>query len=247
MEQIQSENTEVLQERYELVLERLGGITAESLGHPALDDYFSRMADFLRKVSGYYQFVTEGHMEQADEAQLQEWNRCLYEDILPEHYEESWGNPAYAAAKAGERWGQLLSAVYTELRGGIVSAAEKDLEDLLIRMELFVEIYSAFAGQCQEDGQLPAYDTICGIVYWYCSDYSDILAEKAVQRMVCPQGNPAAEIIRSADLTDVRYLYRYGEYVTENELETARFLAGLPQETIDTMADTYTEGYRIGF
>lgn len=247
MEQIQCENAKLLQERYELVSERLEKIAAESLEHPALDEYFHRMAGFLQKVSVYYDFAAGGQLERADMAQLQEWNRCLYEDILPEHYEESWGNPAYAVEKAGEQWGQLLSAVYRELRGGIVAAAEQDLEDLLIRMELFVEIYSAFANQRQEDGQLPAYETICRIVYWYCSDYSDIQAEKTIRYMVCPEGSLSAEIIRSADLTDVRYLYRYGEYVTENELETARFLASLPQETIDTMADTYTEGYRIGF
>lgn len=27
----------------------------------------------------------------------------------------------------------------------------------------------------------------------------------------------------------------------------AKFLNSLPEETINTMADTYTEGYRIGF
>ncbi len=248
MEQIPCENAEsLLRERYELVSERLEKMAAENLGHPALDEYFRRTADFLQKVRKYYAFVAGGQMEQAQLARLQEWNCCLYEDILPEHYEESWGNPAYAVARAGEQWGQLLSAVYGELRGGIIAAAEQELEELLIRLELFVEIYSAFANQRQEDGQLPAYETINRIVYWYCSDYSDIQAESTIRRMVCPEGNRSAEIIRSADLTDVRYLYQYGEYVTENELETAQFLAGLPQETIDTMADTYTEGYRIGF
>lgn len=53
--------------------------------------------------------------------------------------------------------------------------------------------------------------------------------------------------IRNSDLNDVRYLYSYGEYVSKNEVETARFMAGLPEETILTMAHTYTEGYRMGF
>lgn len=44
-----------------------------------------------------------------------------------------------------------------------------------------------------------------------------------------------------------RYLYRFGEYITENELGTARRLRSLPEETIQKMADVYTEGYRIGF
>ena len=57
----------------------------------------------------------------------------------------------------------------------------------------------------------------------------------------------AADIIREADLTDLRYLYRFGEYISENEAELARFMNGLPQETVDRMADTYTEGFRRGF
>lgn len=244
---MQSEDREVLQERYGLVLERLGGIAAESVGHPALDEYFGRVTAFLQKLGDYYSFVKEGGMETAPLEQLQGWNRELYGDILPEGYGRSWANPAYAAAQTDERWGQLLAYVYEVLRGGIVPAAEGDLEELVIRMELLVEIYSAFAGAWQEEGQQPAYETIRQIVYWSNSDYSDIRAEKTVCRMVCPEGNPAVELITGADLEDIRYLYRYGLYVTENEIETARFLAGLPQETINTMADTYTEGYRIGF
>ena len=117
----------------------------------------------------------------------------------------------------------------------------------MVRMELLVEIYCACVGAWQEEGRLPAYETVRQIAYWHNSDYSDIRAEKTIREMACPEGNPAVEIIMGADLNDVRYLYRYGLYVTENELETARFLRSLPQETIDIMADTYTEGYRIGF
>lgn len=247
MEQMQSENREVLQERYELVLERIGEMGTETMGHPALDAYFGKMADFSQKLSGYYAFVNEGHMQEAELAQLQAWNRDLYEDILPENYDQSWGNPAYGAAQMDEQWGQLLAHVYKELRDGIISAAQGDLEDVLVRMELLVEIYSACVVTWKEEQTLPSYETIRQIVYWHNSDYSDIRAEKTISRMTCPEGNPAVDIIMGADLEDVRYLYRYGVYVTENELEIARFLCGLPQETIDTMADTYTEGYRIGF
>ena len=48
-------------------------------------------------------------------------------------------------------------------------------------------------------------------------------------------------------LSDLRYLYRFGEYISENELRMARYLNSLPEEKIALMADTYTEGYRIGF
>ncbi len=48
-------------------------------------------------------------------------------------------------------------------------------------------------------------------------------------------------------MSDPRYLYYFGEYVTDNEIETWRHLNSLPEETLQKMADTYTEGYRIGF
>ena len=247
MEEMQVENSEMLQERYELARERISEIPGESVGHPALDAYFGAMAAFVQKLCGYYAFMNGGTAAQAELEQLQAWNHDLYEDILPEHYGQSWGNPAYAVEQLGEQWGQLLSYVYVQLREGIVPAAEGDLEEVVIRLELLVEIYSAASEEWQEQKQQPFYAAIRQIVYWHNSDYSDIRAEKSIRRMVCPEGNPAVKLILGADLEDIRYLYRYGLYVTENEIETARFLAGLPQETIDTMADTYTEGYRLGF
>lgn len=62
-----------------------------------------------------------------------------------------------------------------------------------------------------------------------------------------PKQDMAKKLLMEADLTDLRYLYRYGEYISDSELKTAAFLNSLPEETIATMADTFTEGYRIGF
>lgn len=40
---------------------------------------------------------------------------------------------------------------------------------------------------------------------------------------------------------------RLGEYISENEWKTAEHLNRLLEETIQKMADVYSEGYRIGF
>ena len=48
-------------------------------------------------------------------------------------------------------------------------------------------------------------------------------------------------------MDNLAYLYKFGEYISENELRTARHLNELPEEMICKMADVYTEGYRIGF
>jgi len=50
-----------------------------------------------------------------------------------------------------------------------------------------------------------------------------------------------------SDLTDLRYLYKYGEYVSDCEIDMANHLNSLSQEEIDKMAYTYTNGYKMGF
>ena len=53
--------------------------------------------------------------------------------------------------------------------------------------------------------------------------------------------------IINEDLSNTDYLYRYGEYITENEIKLAAYINSLPEYKIKKMADTFTEGYRIGF
>ena len=71
--------------------------------------------------------------------------------------------------------------------------------------------------------------------------------EQRIGEAVDPELSFATDIIMNADLTDLRYLYFYGEYVSANEKGVAEFLNILSQKEIDDMASTYTEGYRIGF
>ena len=83
--------------------------------------------------------------------------------------------------------------------------------------------------------------------YWYVSDYSDLLLPWRIREGLDPKLSFAKDIIMESDLNDLSYLYEFGEYISESELKLAAFMNTLPQETVDKMADTYTEGYRKGF
>lgn len=240
----------ILQERLELALLRIREIPGEDFQGAELlpwKEYFTTVAKFLLLIEDTRQFLEQGKQAAATRKELQQRNRALYEDILPENYENSFANPAYAVKMLGEEFGALASFLYTEMRSLIGFTYEGRLEELVIRMELFSEVYAAFVYEQQENHKLPTYAAIREILYWFVSDYADVAAEERVREMVCPENNFAAAILRTADFTDLRYLYAYGEYVGDNELKMAEFMNSLPEETINTMADTYTEGYRIGF
>ena len=244
------EERKILQERLELALLRIREIPGEDFQGAELlpwKEYFTTVAKFLLLIEDTRQFLEQGKQATATLEELQQRNRALYEDILPENYENSFANPAYAVKMLGEEFGVLVSFLYTEMRSLIGFTYEGRLDELVIRMELFSEVYAAFVYEQQENHKLPTYAAIREILYWFVSDYADVAAEERVREMVCPENNFAAAILRTADFTDLRYLYAYGEYVGENELKMAEFMNSLPEEIINTMADTYTEGYRIGF
>ena len=238
---------ELLEERYGLAMERIRQIPQEHFGVPAFEEYFSQAAEFLLLMDGVRTFLAEGGMEKAPLDELAERNRAMYADVLPDHYEESYCNPDYAVQRLGEELGALMSCLSYRLRCLIVCVYEGDLEETVALLELFLEVYTAFFYQEAEEKRLPGREAVRQILYWSASDYLDVEALRRVREMTCPEGNFGMRILRESDLSDVRYLYAYGEYVSDNELETARFLAGLGEETIAAMADTYTEGYRIGF
>ena len=235
------ENDDVLLERYSLVVERISQIPAETTVQEPLRDYFVKMAEFIMQMDELKRKLESGETQGYTLEQWKEQNAALYADILPENYETSYANPAWAVKTLGDVYGRILSFLYAELRGMIVYAFEGRLTEMTILNELFVEIYNCF------EDELPSYRKLQQIVYWFESDNSDITVEYRTREAIDPSLDFAVRIICEEDLNDLRYLYKYGEYVSENELEMARFMNSLPQEDIDLMADTYTEGYRIGF
>lgn len=225
---------DILMERYQLSKERIEELMTEEMVPQPYLDYFRQTASFFNVVFRWHE-VRESLEEK------QAYNHLLYEDILPENYGISYGNPAYAVKCLGE-FGQYLSFLYWELRGMIVYAAEDRLWDMTVCQELFLEVYQAFSQE-----ELPAPAMIRDILYWYVSDYCEDMLSRRILENIDPAYSFAADIIMNSDLSDLAYLYSYGEFVSENELGVARFLNTLSQDEIDAMARTYTEGYRIGF
>lgn len=238
---------EEMKERYDLAMERVLEIPDEHILEEKFQQYFKKMAVFLCLMDETYRFVKSGKLKQASLEELQERNRQLYEDILPENYGISYANPTYAEEILGKEHGNLLCFLYTELRALIGYVYEDKIFDCVIRMELFLEIYGMFTCEKEETGLLPAGEALRRTIYWFFSDYSEDAAAEMVTAQVDPDKGFAVRLILDSDLNDVRYLYYFGEYITASELRTARHLAEMSQEQIDLMADTYTQGYRKGF
>lgn len=237
----EEENRET-EERYALVMERIGRIPEDNTVPERFRSYFLTAADYILLVHSIAQQVETGTYFDQPLERLEEDNRRLFADILPENYEKSYGNPSYAALKLGAEYGGILCALLAELHSMSGYAMEQDRYLLTIYAELFVEIYNCF-----EEPETLTMEEITRIFYWFHHDYSEVFLARSIRRQVDPSDDFFQEIVRKADLEDPRYLYRYGCYIGENERKMAAFLCRMSQDEIQKMADTYTEGYRIGF
>ena len=242
LKDIQNEKNELCRERHELSIIRLKGIAVEETVSEVYRSYFQTAALFLLELEAVRKKIADGTWYDQSVEQMKEENHLLYSDILGERYNTSYADPAYAVSVLGEELGGILSFLYTELRGGIPYVYENRQDYMTILNELFIEVYNRF-----ESEEVPEFKELKEIVYWYASDYCDVFLADRIEEQLDPDRSFATEWIMDADLDDDRYIYRFGEYITENELGTARHLRTLPQETLQKMADVYTEGYRVGF
>ena len=262
-------------ERFRLSLERIETMGEEECAAPASVPFFRYAAGWVLMLLDHRRMLEDGSFNEMEISGLEEKNRALYEDIFPENYGHSWANPGFAIEQLGSEMGPVISAFMMELRSMISLVYEGDAERFLIRMELLLEIYFAFvtayseykaeaedreesSGNDQMIGgnrarnraradAMPPADHIREKIRQFQEEYARDETLVRVQRNLVGGSVPERIIGEWYLPGDMRCLYRYGAYVSENEKGVFTYLENLDDETIARMADTWTEGFRIGF
>lgn len=232
----------MIKERYDIAIERIKEIITEDTVEEKFLPYFVAAAQFILKIDNLLGLIESKKIEELTLEQLTALNKDLYEDETEIVYEKCFANPKFAVEKLGEEYGQLLCYVFTANRNMISNAFQGKLEEITLRMELLIEIYNQF-----EDRENLTKKSIHDMIYSFEKDNSEIFMTNRIDEIINPENDFAVKIVMKSDLEDLRYLYKYGESISENEIETAKFLNTLSQEKIDKIASVYTEGYRLGF
>jgi aminopeptidase len=232
----------MIKERYDIAIERIKEIITEDTVEEKFLPYFVAAAQFILKIDNLLGLIESKKIEKLTLEQLTALNKDLYEDETEIVYGKCFANPKFAVEKLGEEYGQLLCYVFTTNRNMISNAFQGKLEEITLRMELFIEIYNQF-----EDRENLTKKSIHDMIYSFEKDNSEIFMTNRIDEIINPENDFAVKIVMESDLEDLRYLYKYGESISENEIETAKFLNTLSQEKIDKIASVYTEGYRLGF
>ncbi len=239
-------------ERYELSTERIEGIRKDNILKNPYLSYFETVSEFIQNLQKINELGKSGKLCKLSLEEAKYWNQLLYKDILGDNYEKSYANPEYTYLIAKnntcnvEVW-KYLCYLYSQLRALIPYAYEGNTELLTIYFELFIQIYGILARSYSKEDEPTAQREIFEALYWFERDNLDIIVTEGLEGKLDPEKDFAYRLIMDSDLSSERYLYDFGEYISENETGLVRFLNQLPEEDIASMARTYTEGYRIGF
>ncbi len=224
-------------ERLDLAIERITQISVEDRGDD-LQAYFEEIAEFILYVDGLRKKLA--NKEEFTLAQLEDIQYMLYNGISEKNYAQSIYNPSFMYDSYGEI-GKVLALLAVEIRSIIPMIYGGDDVSYTGVLELFLEVYVATSDNSHKA------DTVEDTIYWYVSDYMDRTVPARIMSIMTEKDSLYKDIIMNSDLTIPNYLYSFGEYIGQEQIEVSKYLASLPEETIELMANTYTEGYRRGF
>jgi aminopeptidase len=205
-------------------------------------DYFNKVGSFILMLIELESEICEGFFNDKSLEELKEINEDIYKDILSKKYLVSFANPIVCVEKFGEDIGPLLSYLYAKIRGSVRYVYMHKIRDISRVNNLFIKVYDYIKNEKSIESK---------IILGFISDeaYEDLELKHEMKYIQNMDYNDIywSEIIKKSDLNDLRYLFKFGEYIGRNEIEIAEYLNGLPQKKINDMADTMTNGYLEGF
>ncbi len=202
------------------------------------------------KNQGQFLLMMQEHMlEIEDDAYFDhdfEWllgkNHMLYEDVTEPGYQTSYVNPSYAATIFGKEMGQFLSAVAYKLREYVGYVYEQRLFDMKETNDLYLALYHAVVVEGQTEVEV-----LRQLVRHHMVQSAKLALTIEWTRRFSPTFDVYSHIVDSYDLEDLRYLFRYGLFVGDNEIAQAKYVGQLSEDKKQKIADTYTEAYIRGF
>ena len=187
-----------------------------------------------------YKAVTDGSWAAMSTEEKCRMNKAIFGTLEVDAYERSIINPDVSAKAYGNAYAMVISALGRELIETTQYLMRGIRKPFLYACELIAEIY----GHIEKDGIDRG---IKQSLYYYAHDYCREFVEFRMNEMYdVSAGKPVEDIIRRA-ASDESALYDYGLPISDNVINTYRFLAKQPQKTIDEMARTFVNGFIDSF
>lgn len=208
-------------------------------------EYFYHAETILSGLNELEKKLNDQYFQKEFEELLEE-NYQLFQDFREENYETGFANPRYSASLFGEDLGKILASYFASLYEGVKFAYHHKVFLLYALNKKLIEIFQIFTEEekCSNQEIIQKINQI--ISNWEFNDLRKKIRIQ-LQEKFDPNFSYYEDLILHSDLTDLRYLFQYGKYISENEINMAKYLNTLEDEFLRKLAEVYTEGFRKGF
>ncbi|NLI99366.1 aminopeptidase [bacterium] len=208
------------------------------------DKYYRLLAKIARIIIGYAKFekkAGESYFAGTKPDMLAKTSRKNYEELLPENYSRSYANPQYAVKVFGDGLGQLLSYFYIRYRQYITYSAQHKIFEMERYNRVFLEVYAYIAKN------KPDYETLRRMITAPAREETVEDMARELKEQMGKRFRFYADIVECANLDDPCYLYRYGSYISDEDVRISRFFSSYPEEKIMTLSRLMVQAYLDGF
>ena len=203
--------------------------------------FFHHAGDFLLKMAQNESKLEPDYFLSKDLDELMNENHGLYEELFPQNYMSSYANPSYCVYVLGLETGQFFSWLYQSIRQSISATISHKIFRMDEMNRLFIDVFNHVDQEGTHYGELKKYAQKHG-KRDRTGEMTDNLTENFDTNY-----SYCYDIVMESDLANPKYAFMYGSYVTDFELQTARFLQNYPKEKIEKMANQIVAAYEKGF
>ncbi len=215
---------------------------AGSLGESnEFNKYFYKAAQWIEKAVDYEEKFNDHYLESTSFENLLKENNEFFHELKPGNYKTSYGNPEFCIEKLGDGMGQLFSFLYAGLREYVGYAVTHQRSKIEAYNHVFVMVYEKIHSGNYD------YEEIKGIIKKFQKDYLMDFCEESTAEMLSGAINKYADIAEKADLSDLKYLFKYGKYISENEIQYANFLLRYDENKIKQMSKLTVDAFLYSF
>ena len=209
-----------------------------------LFSFLTEIAELLLYFSELENELDEDFFKELPIDELQKINAAFFDELLTENYETSYANPSFCAEifeSKDNQLPQLLSYYYMMNRQNVSYAFYHKLRDMEELADLFIKVF-----EYVRDNEVVYAELEKIITSIERNEKKDEII-MGYREMFDPSFRHYVDIVEKADLSDLRYLFRYPSYITENELATAKFFNKYPEDKLKTLAKQIALAFRKGF
>ncbi|MBN1467234.1 MAG: aminopeptidase [Fusobacteriaceae bacterium] len=195
--------------------------------------YLKEIENFIEKIEVFQEKLSENYFEGKKIQELKEDNLSLFKDVI--EYNESYCNLTFAVKIFEKELGQLLSAIYSDFRSLIKAVFSKNDSTIL----KYKEFYKKLSDTSNYDEILSLY-----------KNFKKENLKSDLENFYSDNFTPFSknhEIFKNINLEDDRYLFKYGKYISDNEIKLMNFMRKYPKDKLQNLAKIIVEGYIRGF